>query len=463
MKKTAKLIGVIFLALLFLSACGSGGGDGNSNSVINNPNNPSNPGNPNNPSEPGENPVDTPESYLAYGINFSCYTLDGQDPNRGSRVTPEQIEQYLKIVFPYTYWIRTFGSTLGMEDAARIASDLGFSTAIGAWLGTDKAANDQEMENLITAAKAGYVDLAFIGNEALLRGDLTIDELIDYIEWFKSEVPDVPVATAETYDVWLDNLDLIDYVDVITVNFYPFWEGIQIDQAIPYIHNRYQQMLARSRGKQVIVTETGWPSDGDPIGDAVPNLENAVYHFLDFVSWARAEGVDYFYFEAFDEPWKEAYEGPHGSHWGIWDKDGNLKAGMERVFNGETLGDNWSGDCVPGGPGDPMIEFTYVPPIGSYEYLEGQVSHVDANLSGVAVYIYVNGWWTKPTWAKPITVIDCAGKFSTDITTGGIDQKATKVAAFLIPTDYDPPSMGGGKNLPDELFNNSYAYVIVDR
>ena len=109
------------------------------------------------------------------------------------------------------------------------------------------------------------------------------------------------------------------------------------------------------------------------------------------------------------------------------------------------------------------IEFTYVPPYGSFGNLQGRVGCAIPADYKVAVYIYVSGWWTKPYWAQPLTPIQSDGTWTTDITTGGTDQLATKIAAFLVPNGYDPPSMSGGQTLPTELFDNAVAYIMVDR
>ena len=95
---------------------------------------------------------------------------------------------------------------------------------------------------------------------------------------------------------------------------------------------------------------------------------------------------------------------------------------------------------IPGGPGDPVIEFAYVPPYGSFENLKGQIWHVWPSDYKVAVYIYVIGrWWTKPYWSWPLTTINPDGSWTCDITTGGVDQRATNIVAFLVPNGYDPP------------------------
>ena len=112
---------------------------------------------------------------------------------------------------------------------------------------------------------------------------------------------------------------------------------------------------------------------------------------------------------------------------------------------------------------EPIIEFTYVPPYGSFEDLTGQVWNVNPPDYKVAVYIYVSGWWTKPYWDYPLTPINNDGTWTCDITTGGIDQNATKIAAFLVPDGYDPPLMYGGQTLSSELYQHSVAHVEVER
>lgn len=397
--------------------------------------------------------------YVAYGLDFSPYTKNGQDPNLGTVISEEQIRELLTIIAPYTNWVRTFGTTNGLENIGRIAHELNLNVAAGAWLSDDLTANEEQISNLISMAQSGEADMLIVGSEVLLRNDLTEEQLINYIDEVKNAVPGIPVATSDVYSKLLEHPAVMAAGDVILPNYYPYWEGVDIDYAIYYVHLQHQEILAASGGKPVIVSESGWPSYGNTIGDAVASSENAAFYFLNFVSWARAENVDYFYFESFDEPWKTEYEGPQGAHWGVWDKDGNLKAGMEAVFNDETIPPNWG---PIGGPGTPAIEFTYVPPYGSFDNLEGQVWHVLPNEYKVAVYIKVTGgWWTKPYWNSPLTDIELDGTWVCDITTGGQDSQATEIAAFLVPNGYDPPGMSGGPTLPSELY--SHPNVAVTR
>jgi len=136
---------------------------------------------------------------------------------------------------------------------------------------------------------------------------------------------------------------------------------------------------------------------------------------------------------------------------------------MAAVFRGETFADNWSHRFMPGGPGNPTIEFTRVPPFGSLVNLEGQVLHVDPAEYNVAVYIYVAGWWTKPSFTTPLTTIQIDGHWITNIATGGVDPNATRIAAFLLPAGYVPPLISGDSILPAELAETAVARIEVSR
>jgi len=401
--------------------------------------------------------------YKVHGLNFSPY-MDGQSPDWGTVISEDQIRERLRIIAPYTNWIRTFGMTHGLENTGRIAHEMNLKVAAGAWLGRDSAENERQISNLIEAARNGEVDLAIVGSEVLLRHDLTETRLLEYIQQFRDAAPGIPVTTADVYSVLLAHPALIDASDVVFVNYYPYWEGMDVDTAVAHVHSLHQQMLAAAGEKEVIVSETGWPSDGNVIGDAVPSLENACFYNLNVVSWARAEHVKYFVFEAFDEAWKASYEQPQGAHWGMWYSDGVMKACMAPVFEGETLDDNWTCNGPVQGPGQPEIEFTMVPALGSFDDLKGQVLHIVPDEYRVAVYIRVgSGWWTKPYFASPLTDIECDGSWTCDITTGGSDSQANIIAAFLVPADYDPPLAGGISALPAEIFQNAAASVQVSR
>ncbi|MDS4025961.1 MAG: glycosyl hydrolase family 17 protein [Candidatus Contendobacter sp.] len=396
-------------------------------------------------------------AYTLFGLDFSPY-LEGQSPNLGTVVPEAQLRERMEIVRPHTRWIRTFGSTNGLEKSGTIAHDFKLKIAMGARIGADRNANEREIAGLIAAGQRGEADILIVGSEVLLRNDLSEAELIDYLNRVKQQVPGRAVAYADVYSEWLQRPALIEASDLVLANYYPYWEGIGIDHAMAALHCNHQRVVAAANGKPIIVSETGWPSAGNTIGAAVPNADNAAFYFLNFVSWARANAVDYFYFEAFDESWKATPINPQEAHWGVWDQGGALKPGMQAVFDGKTLPANWGAGC------EPAIEFTHVPPYGSSENLQGRVLNVDPANYRVAVYINVRGgWWTKPYSNDPLTSIQSDGTWVCDITTGGVDNIATRIAAFLVPKGYDPPLLSGAGTLPAELAQHAVAQIEVSR
>lgn len=111
----------------------------------------------------------------------------------------------------------------------------------------------------------------------------------------------------------------------------------------------------------------------------------------------------------------------------------------------------------------PVLTLDYIPPYGSYENLRGHVTGISPAAYKIAVYIKVSGWWTKPYFVTPLTVIQNDGTWVADITTGGADVLATHLAVFLVPNGYTPPTMSGGVTLPSELYQNAIVYKLVPR
>jgi exo-beta-1,3-glucanase (GH17 family) len=404
-----------------------------------------------------------PVLYKLDGMNFSAFA-GNQDPNRGAAVSESQVRHRLSLIAPYVEQVRIFSTRNGHQYVGPAARRQGVRIAAGAWIGRNLAANNAEISSLIEMAKAGYVDLAIVGSEALLRRDVSGDRLVSYLNQVKEALPDVPVTTADVSSVLLEHPLVIDACDVLFVNYYPYWEGIGVQHAVAAVHRQHQRVRAAAIGKTVIVSESGWPSCGNTIRDAVPSPENARYYLLNLISWARAENVPYFYFEAFDEPWKALYEGPQGKCWGLWGECAQLKPWVYDVFSNVSTADNWSGTQIVDGLGDPSIALTFVPAYGRFDDLRGQVRHVAPAQYNVAVYIYVgSGWWTKPYWNEPLTQIWPDGDFLCDITTGGADQNATVIRVYLLSAGYSPPLMTGQGALPAELLENAAAWTEVTR
>jgi exo-beta-1,3-glucanase (GH17 family) len=254
-----------------------------------------------------------------HGLCFSPY-LDGQGP--GTQLGEAQIRARLEIIKPYARWVRSFSCTEGNELIPRIAHECGLKTLVGAWLGTDRDINEREMEGAIAVARAGHADLVAVGNEVMLREDLSEDELLACIQRVKDALPGVQVGYVDAYYLFEKHPRITAACDVLLTNCYPFWEGCPLGQALAYMQNMVRRTIAVAAGKKVIVSETGWPDKGTAFHGAVPSMAGAMRYFVDTCAWAERDNVEVFYFAAFDEAWKVGAEGDVGAYWGLWDKDG---------------------------------------------------------------------------------------------------------------------------------------------
>ncbi|MBU2525525.1 MAG: glycosyl hydrolase [Bacteroidetes bacterium] len=258
-----------------------------------------------------------------HGLCFSMYE-DGQKP--GDDITEAQVLRRMKIIQPYIKWVRSFSCIEGNEFVPMVAKQLGIKTLVGAWIGDDREKNKREIDALIELGQKGLVDIAAVGNEVLYRNDLPLEELLAHIDEVKAALPGhIPVGYVDAYYEFSVHPVLAEKCDLILANCYPFWESCPIDYALNHMQQMYGQALAAGRGKRVIITETGWPSQGKNLHAAQPSDENFLKYFIDTQLWCQKAGVESFYFSSFDESWKVGAEGDVGAFWGIFDKNEKLK------------------------------------------------------------------------------------------------------------------------------------------
>ena len=205
----------------------------------------------------------------------------------------------------------------------------------------------------------------------------------------------------------------------------------------PIPAGRGRRRFQASRGQRDRVAQRGQCR-----GRSVPSLVNEATFARQFFTWADAYGVPSFYFSAFDEAWKANYEGPQGAHWGIWDEAGAIKPGMDAFFNGATE----AVDCNALLPGPVGLSSVYVPPYGSSDALEVQVTGVRPRDYNIATYIFVDSALADQSraFAQRTVAINRDGTAQITIVTNGTDQLATQIAAFLIPAGVAPPAGGVG-------------------
>ncbi len=263
---------------------------------------------------------------LKTGVHGLCFSLyeDGQKP--GDIISEEQVLRRMKIIAPYTKWVRSFSCTEGNEFIPLIAKEYGIKTLVGAWLGDDPEINEREIEGLIKLSNEGLVDIAAVGNEVMYRKELTEDELLEFIQRVKNAIPDsIPVGYVDAYYEFTIKPRITEACDLILTNCYPYWEGCNLEYSLGHMKQMYHQALHAGNGKKVIITETGWPSQGESYKDSHPSKENAIKYYINTQLWSQQDDIDIFYFSSFDESWKVGAEGEVGAYWGIWDKNEKLK------------------------------------------------------------------------------------------------------------------------------------------
>jgi GPH family glycoside/pentoside/hexuronide:cation symporter len=142
----------------------------------------------------------------------------------------------------------------------------------------------------------------------------------------KAAIPShIEVGYVDAYYQFIERPKLIDACDLVLCNFYPFWEGVSIDYSMSYLNSMFEVTKLASKGKRMIIAETGWPSAGEIVETAVPSEINAMKYFIVAQEWASHNKIETFHFSSFDESWKVMQEGKVGTSWGLWDKNEKFK------------------------------------------------------------------------------------------------------------------------------------------
>ena len=266
-------------------------------------------------------PVHEP-AWPAYidGFAFSPLTL-GSDPTRDEYPSSEEIAADLRLIARSGGSVRTYSLDGSLKEIPAIAAGLGLDTTVGVWLDGDASRNELRLRDLrdLVANNPG-VSRVIVGNETLLRADLSTGQLSAILDRLRAEL-DVEIGTAEPWHIWIEHPELAHHVDFIAVHLLPYWEGIGVDDAVDYIAARVSDLQATFGDKPIVIAEVGWPSWGRARGEAVPSRVNAATFLRRFSARAEQEGYEYFLMEAFDQPWKRADEGEVGAYWGVFDAD----------------------------------------------------------------------------------------------------------------------------------------------
>ena len=248
---------------------------------------------------------------------------NGQTPLIPSTlITAEQVEQDLAQLANVTDCIRTYSIENGQDIIAGLAKKAGLKVIQGIWLSSNRFKNLNQISTVVrlTREYPDTISAVVVGNEVLLRGEMTTSDLAAIIRSVKSQVT-VPVTYADVWEYWRKNREIADAVDFITIHILPYWEDIPIRAkfAADHVDSIRQEMVANFPGKEILIGETGWPSQGRMREGALPSRTNQARVVSEILLRAKQENFRVNLIEAYDQPWKRQLEGTVGGYWGLFD------------------------------------------------------------------------------------------------------------------------------------------------
>lgn len=266
---------------------------------------------------------------------------------RTSVVPRAQLQHDLALLAPRVRCVRIYSVANGMDQIPSIARELGLKVLLGLWIGADAPHNQQEIKLGLEVAERNrdVVEALIVGNEVLLRHELTAEQLGRLITQV-NDATDIPVTYADVWDFWKANPSLALHADFLTIHLLPYWDDkpTGIDAALAHTASVYGEARVTFPNQRVFIGETGWPSQGRQRADAVPGVVAQARFVREFTGWAHDNQIQYNLIEAFDQPWKRQQEGTVGGYWGLYDTAGLAKFALQGAVQentGWTLG-YWS-------------------------------------------------------------------------------------------------------------------------
>ncbi|QOZ34414.1 beta-(1-6) glucans synthase [Bradyrhizobium sp. CCBAU 53421] len=240
-----------------------------------------------------------------------------------TQVPVEQIEQDLADLAKVTDCVRTYSIENGLDQVPGVAAKVGLKVMQGIWLSSNRFKNLQQIAIAVRLAKEypGVVTSLIVGNEVLLRGEMTAADLAGNIRAVKAAAGNLPVTYADVWEYWVKNREIYDAVDFVTIHILPYWEDVPVKAkyAAAHVDDIRKRMAVTFPGKEILIGETGWPSQGRMREGALPSRTNQARVVSEILDLAKREGFRVNLIEAYDQPWKRMLEGTVGGNWGLFD------------------------------------------------------------------------------------------------------------------------------------------------
>jgi glucan 1,3-beta-glucosidase len=256
-----------------------------------------------------------------YCVSYAPFRGDQSPLVAGTMISAAQIDEDLAHLATMTNCVRVYSVDFGLDQIAGLAQKHGLKVIQGLWLSSKRDKNREQIEGAVKLANRypQTIIAIVVGNEVLLRGELSADDVAAVMREVKSRVS-VPITYADVWEFWLRNRQLADIADFVTIHILPYWEDIPIaaDQAAAHVDSIRARVAREFPGKEILIGEVGWPSAGRMREGALPSPSNQARVVQDVLAAARRGNYRANIIEAFDQPWKRALEGTVGGHWGLF-------------------------------------------------------------------------------------------------------------------------------------------------
>ncbi|CEP20372.1 unnamed protein product [Cyberlindnera jadinii] len=161
-----------------------------------------------------------------------------------------------------------------------------------------------------------------VGNELVNNGEATTDQIKTAVDSARSALTNIgytgTVVSVDTLVAVQNNPVLCEYSDFIAVNSHPFWDGnVSPENSGTWLQTQISNIKSICGGvKDVLITETGWPTQGSAYQSCVPSKANQE---LALQSIADTVADQVLLFTTFNDLWKDP--GSYGveQYWGIFD------------------------------------------------------------------------------------------------------------------------------------------------
>jgi exo-beta-1,3-glucanase (GH17 family) len=238
-----------------------------------------------------------------------------------THIDREQIAQDLAQLAKISDCVRTYSIESGLDQVPEEAAKVGLKVIQGIWLGSNRQKNLAQISTVVGLVKQypTVITAVVVGNEVLLRGEMTTSDLAATIRSVKAQVA-VPVTYADVWEFWLRNREIYEAVDFVTIHILPYWEDfpIRAKYAAAHVNDIRKRMAVAFPGKEILIGETGWPSEGRMREGALPSRTNQARVVSEILDLAKRENFRVNLIEAYDQPWKRELEGTVGGYWGLF-------------------------------------------------------------------------------------------------------------------------------------------------